>query len=423
MRAQMGMVVSDDGNRTSGQQQHVIPQPPRPQTAAVPSSSSYSSRGRNVETQTPVRSERQKNASTTTNTNYNNNDSTYHQETQKQQQQQNQPKTTQKSAMNQLSQPKKNYSLDAREIAEQQQQQLQQYQQKNISSNNNSNILATHRGCTPKVDLGHRREALRAQFLKATGGVSVVTRQHFYSALNSITPWDIQADEFQELYDNCKQPNGKVHVDDFCHNFVEEYVKNSSSFAVSMKPCFAPITKSPRYFRHPNLSLSRSASSSAANNNTHHHPSSAGGNSTTSSSSSTARVGGTGRDLLSRSSIVAKAQREKEEREREARRVVRLTRSSEFRKEVGALFRKTVDSYDGYIQCGIISSSSTSPRRRPSSATQRFASIGSAGVANSATVHIPEAPLGTTKFYKVNTRIEADATQLGNQPSPRVVRH
>lgn len=272
-------------------------------------------------------------------------------------------------------------------------------------------IGSSHRGCTPKVDLGTRREALRAQFLKATDGVSIVSKSAFYEALNSITPWDVNGDEFDELYHACKQSNGKVHVDDFCHKFVEEYVQNSSSFAVSMKPCFAPITKSPRYYHHPNVSLSRSTSAAPGNTVV--------ASSNSNSSSNSIINNGGGRDVLGRASIVAKAQREKEEKERQARRVVRLTRASELRKEVGAFFRKTVDSYDGYIQCGIIS---TSPRRRPTSA-RRMASVGSAGVVNYATVHIPEPPLGTHKFLKINTRIEADASQLGNQPSPRVANH
>ncbi len=201
-----------------------------------------------------------------------------------------------------------------------------------------------------------------------------------------------------------------MHVDDFCHKFVEEYVQTSSSFNASMKPCFAQITRSPRYYHHPNLSLSRSSSAAGGAN---------GNNSGMNSGNSITNGGG--RDLLGRASIVAKAQREKEEQERQARRVVRLTRASELRKEVGAFFRKTVDSYDGYIQCGIIQN--TSPKRRPSSARGHMSSVGSAGVVNYATVHIPEPPLGTHKFVKINTRIEGDPVQLGNQPSPRVVHY
>lgn len=340
-----------------------------------------------------------------------------------QQQQQQRPQTASYPLANKHTQtpPRQNnaasYKQQTAAAADQQQQQHQHASVAAASAAaSGKNSTLSHRGCTPKVDLGTRREALRVAFLKATNGVSVVNKQHFREALDTITPWDLTDDEFSELYQNCKQPaTGKVHVDDFCHKFINEYVQNSSSFAVSMRPCFAPITKSPRYFHHPNLSLSRTGGSNGASNNNVIIEQRSSGNS----------------DVLGRSSIVAKAQREKEERERQARRVVRLTRSSELRKEVGALFRKTIDSYDGYIQCGIIpqspsysnSRSGSATGSRPTSARNRMASIGSAGVVNLATVHLPEPPLGTHKFYPINTRIEADATTLGNHPSPRVVNH
>lgn len=250
-------------------------------------------------------------------------------------------------------------------------------------------LSSSHRGCTPKVDLGHRREALRAQFLKATGGIAVVTRTHFAEALDSITPWPVSGEDFDEIYDSVRRADGKVHVDDFCHRFCEEYVQNSSSFAASMRPCFALIGKSPRY-RHGAIGEKVTGG-----------PMSGGGG----GSSAAVKAPSLLPPANPRAAVVAKTQRDQEERERLARRVVRLTRASELRKEVGALFRKTVDSYDGYLTCGILPSP-----RRPLSA--HMVSIGSAGVVTG-TVHLPNPPL-PTRYHRINTKIEADATLLGN---------